>query len=84
MLCHYLISHCLQQLTRPLTILTSLQSLTSTPLCANFNNTAVNDFFANQSSRFWWLFLKGYVSGSLVAPSLSSLILNTLTPPPLC
>ena len=50
----------------------------STPLCINFTNAAVNGFFANLSSRFWWLFLKGCVGGSLAAPSLSSPILNTL------
>ena len=36
-------------------------------------------FFANPSRRFWWLLLKGYVSGSLAAPSLCSPILDTLT-----
>ena len=38
-------------------------------------------FFRNPSILFWWLFLKGNVSGSLAAPSLSSPILNTLTFP---
>ena len=51
----------------------------STPLCFIFTNAAVNGFFANPSRRFWWLFLKGYVSGSLAAPSVSSPVLNTLT-----
>ena len=52
----------------------------STPLCSNFTDAAVNGFFSNQSRRFWWLFLNGYVSVSLAAPSLSSPILrlNTL------
>ena len=56
---------CLQQPT-------SLESLRSTPLCSNVINAAVNDFFAHQSRRFWWLFLKGYVSKSLAALSFSS------------
>ena len=35
-------------------------------------------FFRQSVQEVWWLFLKGYVSESLAAPSLSSPILNTL------
>ena len=51
-LCHYLIYLCLQQLT-------SLESLTSTPLCSNLTNAGVNSFFRRAVQEVLVAFFEG-------------------------